>query len=60
MITASVQAQGFTAEAETLPGGSLKLALRNNRGKVVAWATFTQEIPIARADDAEAWDRVAS
>jgi hypothetical protein len=57
-MIATVQAQGFTAEAETLPDGSLRLSLVSASGHRIASATLVPDVPMQLPDDVDAWSTV--
>jgi hypothetical protein len=52
----SIEAQGFTAEFESLPDGSYRLELTNSAGHLLASATFAPTAPLCLPDDADAWE----
>jgi hypothetical protein len=54
---ASIEAQGFTAAAETYPDGTLTLSLTNANGHDLAVGTWAQAVPAESPSiqPADAW-----
>jgi hypothetical protein len=56
-MRASIEAQGFTATAETYPDGTLTLSLTNASGHALAVGTWAQAVPAESPSirPADAW-----